>query len=35
MYRKDPDGQSAYSNKEIFDGLVVEMDENSGYWGSS
>lgn len=35
LYRKEVDGQSAYTSKQIFEGIVVEdVEDHSGYWGS-
>lgn len=34
MYRKETDGLPAYTNKQIFEGEVVYVDENCGFWGS-
>ncbi|CAK79065.1 unnamed protein product (macronuclear) [Paramecium tetraurelia] len=35
MYRKDTDGNQAYSNKQIFSGEICLQNEDCGYWGSS
>lgn len=35
MYRKDPDGKYAYTDKEIFEGEIVNEDEESGFWSCS
>lgn len=35
MYRSEPDKTPAYTNKQIFNGEIVEVDEDCGYWGSS
>ena len=32
MFRKNLDGVNFYSDLEIFQGLVVDVNENSGYW---
>lgn len=34
MYRKDTDGAAHYSTQEIFDGIVVNRNENYAYWAS-
>lgn len=35
MYRKEVGNTSAYSEKEIFNGLIVENNEESGFWAST
>jgi starch synthase len=35
LYRKDPDGSSAYTNKEILNGEIVKQCEGQGYWDST
>jgi len=34
MYRKDPDGVPAYTDKQKLDGDVVKLSEGHGYWDS-
>jgi hypothetical protein len=35
MYRKDTDGSPAYTEKQIFDGELVENNEDCGFWAST
>ncbi|KAL4507061.1 hypothetical protein ABPG72_001854 [Tetrahymena utriculariae] len=35
MYRKDTDGTDAYTEKQIFEGELVEQNEDCGYWATS
>ena len=34
LYRKDPDGTPAYTDKQILDGEIVKQCEGQGYWDS-
>lgn len=34
LYRKEPDGTPAYTDKQILDGEVVRQCEGQGYWDS-
>lgn len=35
LYRKDVDGQSAYTTEEIMNGDVVVRNENYGFWNTN
>lgn len=35
MYRRESDQEPAYTVKQIFEGTIVDLSEESGYWNSS
>lgn len=34
MYRKESNGDPAYTDKQIFEGEIVDLSEEGGFWKS-